>query len=1480
MKLKQSDSAEVYDRQVSFFPATGASLVFEGPPEDAYGQQRRYAGSPQACESGGSSCGSVARHDAGPLSGRNSQAQARIAGDDVSVPRRFHAEEAAHSVHQLRFTPEADTQPVRVAPAFEELVRDCNSMHLSDSLNDWSRAQDSLQPCPLHDVERQGSVYTGDCDRDERTPDMEYEDRIALDLDMNFVSESSVPTNASTGTSADERPKSARRSVTDITELRSRLASSMADTGSWTSEALRDTCCNRGRCVKAVRDFPQCCAYCPVSCCCLTLLCLFALAGLAWPGIAINVDFGSFLQVDGECSEAYSALQSARSQVGYHNRRLDEASDEANASDTTNIVDLGATGYMQYVLNIYYIDKIGAGAYSYEVLQAIHEFEKEMRSQPWYARACSGSDPNVRVMCNPGFSAANVVWAEREESEDDQPQNIPVKVNGQGYDPFPLHVAYTLANSVRLTELLFPSGFKVGHPSKYLRSSFILHLEFCVHEGVPECSLPPGSNVNDMYKSLLREEIIPFLERARDKFDSEDPESSPHISIAWAGNGISTVAVTSALLWDVMKAGAAAIFIVLYLSVHTGSFLVSISALGMTILGLPFAFITLAQMSGSNELGGVAFAALCLIIGVGADIVLVFTSVWCISLKHFDREDTLGRVKYVNKQAGVACFFTAATTSCSFFSNLTSSLRPLREFGLFMGLCIMWTYVFLCLSLPSILIMREWWVQRDFCGRCRCRPRGCSRSITKDRDKLPSCSRRLRGRDYVKMYVEKVLIPFRRSLCVFFTVLPFALLGWTSQVVQIAGSEVDTFPDDHNENIRMEVAKSFGSGATPWDWGAGETMICNVGREPVESEDEDPCALHWCNIDVAVNAEVVRSGKKAESGISSECVCRPTAVPSTTCRPSTPGEGQWSTVTTRFVGQRAFHPEFWESQEWDKHILEVTRLAHSSGEVDTNSLQLGNASLTYNELVQMHWESGATYIESFMLAPMSRMMVRSKDQVCDVDEICYCGSPMCRIWEDGTTPSKVPVSRITTVYGPPLDIPSSDDAITSTSTITSTITSTTITSTTITTAELASPIDAIGMDSDAVSNETDETDKTDEADDSAGPMFIPGFEMQTTPAPPPALPAGNVEVNMVWGVQMIEGAQPFIGKVSQELWSFDLAFRTESPNVQRYAVEVCKDARTANLKVVRDYCWMEAFRDWTRSRGGFFPALGVDFNFQVLDFLQQGGMVSDRGVANFVWYKDSERVAAFFYTFVLNLDTSMASTVLAEKDRWSEFTTTMNLNAPVGMEGGWFASRQFKDAEAMDSIIRSTITSMLISAGCGFAGALVSTHFDIVLSTVALMSVIAVIICLFWFICAVLQWPVGPFEVLGLIIFVGYSITYAIHITHKYQENLGEVQHIKDTAARRREAVTRCLSMMASAILGSAATTLGSSMCLFFCILVVFVKIAGILFAVTFFSALYAIVVVPAVFLWIGPSQPLPLRRVVSCCDGFRQNRLEPTIAL
>merc|ERR1719265_213207 len=123
--------------------------------------------------------------------------------------------------------------------------------------------------------------------------------------------------------------------------------------------------------------------------------------------------------------------------------------------------------------------------------------------------------------------------------------------------------------------------------------------------------------------------------------------------------------------------------------------------------------------------------------------------------------------------------------------------------------------------------------------------------------------------------------------------------------------------------------------------------------------------------------------------------------------------------------------------------------------------------------------------------------------------------------------------------------------------------------------------------------------------------------------------------------------------------------------------------------------------------------------------------------------------------------------ILDYKKQWDEFLGRMNSEASVTAHNAFHTSSSWVDAEAAKAIIGSTQETIAISAVCGWFGVLLFT-LDVVLACLVGLLVLGIIIGLAFFMVAVMGWNIGAIEVIALVVFVGYSITYSLHIAHHY----------------------------------------------------------------------------------------------------------------
>eukprot|EP00343_Euplotes_focardii_P006420 CAMPEP_0205812440 /NCGR_PEP_ID=MMETSP0205-20121125/16882_1 /ASSEMBLY_ACC=CAM_ASM_000278 /TAXON_ID=36767 /ORGANISM="Euplotes focardii, Strain TN1" /LENGTH=194 /DNA_ID=CAMNT_0053093097 /DNA_START=106 /DNA_END=687 /DNA_ORIENTATION=- len=140
---------------------------------------------------------------------------------------------------------------------------------------------------------------------------------------------------------------------------------------------------------------------------------------------------------------------------------------------------------------------------------------------------------------------------------------------------------------------------------------------------------------------------------------------------------------------------------------------------------------------------------------------------------------------------------------------------------------------------------------------------------------------------------------------------------------------------------------------------------------------------------------------------------------------------------------------------------------------------------------------------------------------------------------------------------------------------------------------------------------------------------------------------------------------------------------------------------------------------------------------------------------------------------------------------------------------------------------------------------------SIVLSVIGLMEV--------------LGWKLGTIESIAIVILIGFSVDYAVHLANHY------VESIYDDRYRR---IQEALAAIGISIFSGAITTIGSGFFLFFATIVFFSKFAVLITATIFFSLSYSICYFVCLIHVIGPQKKcgdLKYYIIDPCMKKFKQ---------
>lgn len=1167
-------------------------------------------------------------------------------------------------------------------------------------------------------------------------------------------------------------------------------------------------------------DFPFCTARCPFLVACLTLVATPLLLILLWPGLVINSDTSVFLEADSRSSSIRSAF------LGALPFRDAEAEGRRLMTGLMPHIDVKDMYKMDHLI-LYWSTTDPKGLLQEKYLRPMRALELSLRNGPLYQLTCHEmSTPGLGAMCDPGHSVVNAAYPSEAVNASETDPYIKKPMDGRGTELLrPDVIQKVISEKDDYKELMLPRNYQDGDVVMMARSYFGWNMLCCridVPNSVRGAEL---MRIRGVWDKLLATEVIPKLV----DFQQKNLLLQRNLRLNFDGGGVSTMQLWDVLQSDCLFAIGSVLFIITYLTIHAGSPLLSCGSMLLTMLAIPMAFLVTALVSGSNEVTGAAFLSIFLIAGLGADVVLVFINFWarsktstpepptpCTSTailgarkRQRDANSTFERVKYVYRHAGLACLGTTLTTAASFFANLASVLRALREFGFFMGMCILGAYLYLLLVLPALLILNDCLTSLRCSKRCAEACAGGVRRLCRCR---PPSSKGL---------CERLILAYRRCCFLFFLILVVAFGVWTGTVARLDVGVPQMFPDGHNLNDVEDIAEDFLAASERWT--RDELRICNF----LVHEDRRnfmQCAVHQCQI--TLEGPLTFMGSSDRNG-SAECDCFPSELESSQCHMVHPGEEGYILIRVRVVGDVPHEAiEQWRgTAEFRDYAMQAAILANpmlqSEIEAGMNkSFFRWARSGPGHALQQEFWETGEIITTNYEVLANFAIPVKRTDrsiQVCHADRLCYCGAAICtypgRRLVDPVIPDIFFLQRLTipllvapTV--PPRLLLAADVAVT----------------------------------------------EGHPGHFAFGPSVAP---MATAPAPFGRRLQGGVDVSLVWGLRTND-LMPLLGQ-PERAWHFEAAFRMDAPSTQRQLFAACSLGKDKpELLVQETACWVKNFRSYVKMAGLPFPLQSTWFQSTFSKFVDGRVLPSGILVKDYMWLAENFELKATYVQFTVGLNymTAQSSTILSLMQEWDNVVDEINQNAPPELGSTWHTSSLWIRAEAELAIVNSTVLTMLVSAICGFLGALFFTHWDPFLSLMVVVNVIGVTLALAWFMMVLMGWAVGVLEVLGLIVFVGYSITYTLHIAHKYQEHILSSESIqlgRRTRERRTLAVSYALRSMSGSIVGSAITTLGSSFFLFFCQLVIFVKLATVLFSVTFFACVFATFAFPAALLCVGP---------------------------
>mmetsp|Transcript_1232 Transcript_1232/g.5043 ORF Transcript_1232/g.5043 Transcript_1232/m.5043 type:complete len:1657 (-) Transcript_1232:580-5550(-) len=1119
---------------------------------------------------------------------------------------------------------------------------------------------------------------------------------------------------------------------------------------------------------------------CLFSCCGMIMSIALVAVGILLRPPEIETDFSAFMKTDVRSSilrDSFLYTLSFREDLGGSVRRL------------------GQDVFMNFDLQVAYQSRDGHSLFQPDMLAEIVRFETALVEKPMWKALCAESVDWNRDLCARGLSFANYAKPTVGTPEGELVPSTFI-FNGRGPQSPAAITARALKND-GIWDVVFPREYaETDATTTYLRTAFRFRIQWC-------CAEDPSNGavvreLKDKWEALLSKEFIPFLQEAeRGKVN----DKYWPLTVYYDGRSIESIQVWTTMLGDLKLTCGAVVFVWFYLMFHTRRFLLSLFALVTIILCVPLAYVMFTVTTGSARMHVVSGLSLFLMVGLGSDVVFVYTDFWTDSKEM--RKTVKGRMSWTLYQAGKASLVTSATTAVSFFANLASVLKPLREFGFFMGLCVMLVWFLLTALLLPVCLLED-----NFCGCCRMRSR--------QREPDPSEPRRPDKHTGRMRSATKGLFRWRRSCVVLAVVLGVIALFWSLKSVMVDTGMPSIFPENHNQNRGKKVIGAF----KPYDdvipnYYVAPNVIADICSESTfGNQDNERCALFWC--DTVPDYSVAQAGHDPSTN-TCQCFRKPIT-------------GSCSSSTALVLQRWAVHRE----GSFDVGAAARSYLGNFTGVLNQNTLA---------PLIQQEWESGQTaYLD---LTQVQASVPRTLGEPCGYEDVCFCGAGtrVCKLAPEWRSQPFEVSAAFFSASGPKRRLEAEGTPSASARLVDGRPVEADERGLVLAGGALAAPAQRTFL----------------QRTSPEGP-FLPGRRLQAEQWMVPSNRRAMVEV--VFGMDVTLGPR-LLGEANMDSgWNFKIGHDPSFHWAQRNLYFFCRDVADV-LRVVDSRCWMMDFRKYIIEQGELFPVPSPDLYHSLLTEFLRWGLTGDQSTKRYLWMREGV-IKASFMSFSIDVSKyASPDDSLRHMSYWTDYLASWNAGAHVTAVGAWHTASLWVQAQAQAELISSTITTLIIVLLLAFLGMLVFTG-DIVLSCLVVACTILTISGLIFFIVVMMGWAIGPIEVIALIVFIGYAVTYSLHIAHRYGSHEADQAPeagvpdwlspgLSEKAKSRQRRVAFALRSMGGAAVGSAMTTIGCSIFLLCCTLTIFKKLGGVVLAVTIMSIFVALVPLPASLLLVGP---------------------------
>jgi predicted RND superfamily exporter protein len=335
----------------------------------------------------------------------------------------------------------------------------------------------------------------------------------------------------------------------------------------------------------------------------------------------------------------------------------------------------------------------------------------------------------------------------------------------------------------------------------------------------------------------------------------------------------------------------------------------------------------------------------------------------------------------------------------------------------------------------------------------------------------------------------------------------------------------------------------------------------------------------------------------------------------------------------------------------------------------------------------------------------------------------------------------------------------------------------------------------------------------------------------------------TIKVSMIWGIKGLDRNGVGTWEADNRgtiVWDSD--FDMSSTANQQRILDICNDLKSnALVKSETVTCWVQDFVD---AQNGGSPVAQANFYTELETYLQTTdgqNQYSD----NQIGYING----TLYFSRIEALSQAKAftgySNLYPVYEDWEDLKNQYNKNSPSGVNNALqTAEIHWAFLISEKEFVNGAIQGTIIALSFAFAVLLIST-LNIVIAIYATLSISGIVVSVIA-IMELFGWTLGVIESIAIVILIGFSVDYAVHLANHY------VESVYDDRFRRMQ---DALGGIGISIVSGAVTTIGSGFFLFFAQVVFFQKFAVLITFTIFFSLFFSLVFFTAIIHAFGPQK-------------------------